>query len=100
MKFAIAATLTAVLILSPALCMALTCNLGLSHECCPKSHAITACPYDVLATAKVVKAQVVSVLAQFSDAGLIVPTLASIIQPSEGVVDGRHLYAQNRVLRI
>jgi hypothetical protein len=100
MKFAISATLSVLLMFSPALCMALACDIGLSHDCCPKSHTMTACPYDVLASAKVVKAQAVSVLTQFLVVGLAARMPSLALEGTQDVADGRRLYAQNRVLRI
>ena len=52
MKFAVALALAASLLLSAPAAL-LSCDLAKApHDCCPKSGAKAACPYDVLAAAK------------------------------------------------
>jgi hypothetical protein len=53
MRFAIALTIVAVFLASPLLCVALPCDFTKqTHDCCPKSRGLVACPYDLLETAK------------------------------------------------
>ena len=101
MKWTIAIALAAMLMFGTTLCMAVSCNFGIQDECCPKAHAMTSCPYDILAAAKAPKPQIVGVAAAPAITLVTMPVQVSSGEPVAAIaLDGRDLYSVYRVLRL
>jgi hypothetical protein len=104
MKFAVALALATILLASPLVCVALPCDLAKApHDCCPKSSGVTACPYDVLESAKAsrppVKWAVDAIVDSAPEPGCVLPGFApqSIARIA---TDQRDLHTRIRVLLI
>jgi hypothetical protein len=102
MQFATAVLLALGLIGSPIGCLVQPCDLsGGPHDCCPRKAGVTACPYDILSSAKATPDH------HFALAPARVDVAAPYASPQPAVsflvasvlVDQRGLYLENRVLR-
>ncbi|HLW75708.1 MAG TPA: hypothetical protein VKS01_01965 [Bryobacteraceae bacterium] len=100
MKLTIAIALAAVLMFGTAMCMAVSCNFGVHDECCPKAHAVTSCPYDILAAAKAPKPQIVGVAATPAISLVALEPVFGSAPVAAIATDGRDLYSRCRVLRL
>ncbi len=99
MKLRIAITLAAVLMFSPVVCLVVACDFA-AHDCCPKSRAMTSCPYDILAAAKVVKPQALATAPLISSIDWMAPTAGLAMNFITVAQDGRDLHVRNRILLI
>jgi hypothetical protein len=100
MQFAAAILLTLGLIASPVGCLIQPCDFGQStHDCCPRTPALSSCPYDILSSAKTAPAQVAVAVIYAVDP--VVPPQPAVDAPVDLVVsDQRGLHLENRVLRL
>ena len=97
MKVAAMLAALAALTAAPIACVLLACPAVQTHDCCPKSKSFSACPYDILSSAKaalpaVMTAAIVRITIQ--------PAPVRQFGVRTVVVDERGLHLLNRVLRI
>jgi hypothetical protein len=102
MQFVTAVMLALGLIASPIGCLVQPCDLSVGpHDCCPRKAGVTACPYDILSSAKAspdqhfalapARVEVAAPYASLRPADSLL--LASVL------IDQRGLFLENRVLR-
>ena len=102
MQFATAVLLALGLIASPIGCLVQPCEITEGpHDCCPRKAGVTACPYDILSSAKGAPDQHVALAPAMVDvaAPYASPQPADPLLVASVVVDQRGLYLENRVLR-
>jgi hypothetical protein len=103
MQFAAAILLTLGLLASPVGCMLQPCQVTWSaHDCCPRTAGLTACPYDILSSAKAVPNQhfsVAPVVAEARPFPAPPPPSHSVLTTSV-MADHSDLHLENSVLRL
>jgi hypothetical protein len=103
MQFAAAILLTLGLIASPIGCMLQPCQVTWSaHDCCPRTAGLTACPYDILSSAKAAPNQhfaVAAVSAEAAPSFAPPPPFESVLTASV-MADQSGLHLENSVLRL
>ena len=94
---AVSLTVAIALLIAPVACALAICEIAAPHDCCPKSKAFAACPFDILSSAKAAPVAVAEVPVE---AAAIFPIGFEPSFAHSVVADGSNLYIQNRVLRI
>ena len=97
MKSATIIFVLAALMLAPIACAVVVCPQLNKHDCCPKSKSFSACPLDILESAKAALPALVAVcLIVFT-----IPVTFAAAAVAESVpADDRDRHLHNRVLRI
>jgi hypothetical protein len=100
MQLATAILLTLGLIASPIGCLIQPCDISQApHDCCPRTSAFAACPYDILSSAKTAPPQLA--VAVIATVEFPAPPQSATFQTITPVLtDQSGLHLQNRVLRI
>jgi hypothetical protein len=100
MQFAAAILLTVGLIASPIGCLIQACELSRAgHDCCPRTASLTACPYDILSSAKAAPSQVAAIVIDTTEP-LVLPQPAPLQMVAPVLADQSSLHIENRILRL
>jgi hypothetical protein len=103
MQFAVAILLTLGLLASPIACLVQPCLIAdHTHDCCPRTPALTACPYDILSSAKAASDQHLALVAAVVEASAAwaPPEVFDSHPVADVPVDQSGLHLKNRVLRL
>jgi hypothetical protein len=103
MQFAAAILLTLGLIASPVGCMLQPCQVTWSaHDCCPRTAGLTACPYDILSSAKAAPSQHFTVATGIAEARPFPapPRSSHSVLTASVMADQSGLHLENSVLRL
>lgn len=82
---------------APIACVLLVCPAVHTHDCCPKSKSFTACPYDILSSAK---AALPAVMTASAVSFTFQPAPVRLFDAHSIASDERDLHLLNRVLRL